>query len=318
MKAVLSRCWWWLLCGLLVTGAGLPAPARADGAARPGPPVPLLWKATGDGGSTLYLLGSFHLLRSDDYPLAPEVEAAFAQSSQLLFELPPDEVESPGLAAQMLRAAERRDGRTLQQDLSPAQWRALQDYAAQHGMDLAPMAAVEIWFVALGISLQEMSRQGLDPALGLDRHFMRQAERSGKPAGGLETAAEQIGLLDAMALEEQRQMLDEALDDAREGSRESRQLHDAWRAGDAHRLWAGMAAEMKQRYPALYRSINVERNDRWVPQLQQRLRAGQGTTLAVVGALHLLGEDGVVEKLRARGYRVERICASCAANAEGR
>jgi len=33
----------------------------------------------------------------------------------------------------------------------------------------------------------------------------------------------------------------------------------------------------------------------------------------VVGALHLLGDDGVVEKLRARGYQVERICSACKA-----
>ena len=31
----------------------------------------------------------------------------------------------------------------------------------------------------------------------------------------------------------------------------------------------------------------------------------------MVGALHLLGSDGVVEKLRAKGYRVERVCAAC-------
>ena len=317
MKSLLQRCRTLLLCGLLLAGAAHAADRPRDGATPSAPPVPLLWKVSGKEGAALYLLGSFHLLRSKDYPLAPEVEAAFGQSSKLLFELPPDEVESPALAALMLQAAQRRDGRSLRDDLAPAQWQALQDYAAQHGLDLASMAGVKVWFVALGISLQEMSRQGLDPALGLDRHFMQQAERTGKPAGGLETASEQIRLLDGMALEEQRQMLAEALDDARDGSRQSRELHDAWRAGDAQRLWSGMAAEMKQRYPALYRSINVERNDRWVPQLVQRLQAGQGTTLVVVGALHLLGRDGVVEKLRARGYRVERVCAACPAQAAG-
>ena len=35
-------------------------------------------------------------------------------------------------------------------------------------------------------------------------------------------------------------------------------------------------------------------------------------SLVVVGSLHLLGPDGVVEKLRAKGYRVERICSACA------
>jgi uncharacterized protein YbaP (TraB family) len=299
-----------VLLGLLLCG-GAQAADAASGAPAHGPPVPLLWKVSGHEGASLYLLGSFHLLRPDDYPLAPEVRAAFAQSSKLLFELSPEEVESPALAAMMLQAAQRRDGRQLRDDLSPRQWQALQVYAAQHGQGLDAMAGMEPWFVALQISLEEMSRQGLDPALGLDRHFMSKAEHDRKPVAGLETAAEQIRLLDGMDLEEQRQMLAEALDDARDGNRETRQLHDLWRAGDAHRLWTEMAAEMKQRYPALYRNINVDRNDRWVPQLVQRLQPGQGTTMVVVGALHLLGDDGVVEKLRARGYQVERICSAC-------
>ena len=41
--------------------------------------------------------------------------------------------------------------------------------------------------------------------------------------------------------------------------------------------------------------------------------AGQGGTLVVVGTLHLLGSDGVVEKLRAKGYKVERVCTACKA-----
>jgi hypothetical protein len=89
-------------------------------------------------------------------------------------------------------------------------------------------------------------------------------------------------------------------------------LHADWRAGDADALWAQMAVEMRREYPQLYKRINVERNDAWVPRIEQRLKAdGSDDTLVVVGALHLLGEDGVVEKLRARGYAVERVCSAC-------
>jgi uncharacterized protein YbaP (TraB family) len=49
-----------------------------------------------------------------------------------------------------------------------------------------------------------------------------------------------------------------------------------------------------------------------VPQLAARLDdSADEDVLVVVGALHLLGEDGVVEKLRAAGYDVERICSAC-------
>ncbi|HVJ36428.1 MAG TPA: TraB/GumN family protein [Stenotrophomonas sp.] len=294
-----------VLAGLLLAGPALAASASA-------PPVPLLWKVTGHQGATVYLLGSFHLLRADDYPLAPEVDAAFARASRVMFELPADQVQSPELAAQMLQAATRSDGRSLREDLTPAQWTALQAYAAQHGLSLQTLSGYDAWFVALTLSLSEMAVQGLDPSLGLDQHFMREAGKAGKASAGLETAAEQIALLDGMSQEEQRQMLAEALDDARDGNRQSRELHDAWRRGDAAKMWSEMALDMKREYPALYRNINVARNDRWVPKLEARLQAGQGTTLVVVGTLHLLGADGVVEKLRARGYQVERICAVCA------
>ncbi len=298
------------LLGLLLVAGVLSVPlAGAAGSAGKPPPTPLLWKVTARDGASLYLLGSFHLLKPDDYPLAPAVDAAFARSARVVFELPAEEVQSPQLAAQMLQAATRTDGRRLQDDLPPAQWAALQEYAAAHGMPVEALAGYEVWFVGLSVSLAEMAAQGLDPSLGLDQHFMREAARTGKPTGGLETAAEQIALLDGMSLEEQRQMLAEALDDAKDGNPQTRALHDAWRAGDARRLWSEMALDMKRQYPALYRNINVARNDRWVPKLEAYLQPGQGATLVVVGSLHLLGEDGVVEKLRARGYQVERVGA---------
>ena len=107
-------------------------------------------------------------------------------------------------------------------------------------------------------------------------------------------------------------MLAEALQEASQGPTKTRELHEAWRAGDLERLRDGMAAEMKRDYPALYRRINVARNDAWVPKLQRMLDGEtEDDTLVVVGALHLLGEDGLVEKLRAQGYRVERICSAC-------
>jgi len=313
MGASFSRWLSVILTGLLLVGVAYATPgAVGSTATAKSPPVPLLWKVSGHDGATLYLLGSFHLLRADDYPLAPEVDAAFARAARVVFELPADQVQSPALAAQMLQAATRSDGRSLREDLTPSQWAALETYAAQHALPLQAMSGYKAWFVALNLSLSEMAGQGLDPSLGLDQHFMRQAGQSAKATTGLETAAEQIALLDGMSLEEQRQMLGEALDDARDGNRQSRELHDAWRRGDAARMWSEMALDMKRQYPALYRNINVERNDRWVPKLEQWLQAGQGTTLVVVGTLHLLGEDGVVEKLRARGYQVERICAACA------
>ena len=71
-----------------------------------------------DADNCLYLLGSFHLLRSTDYPLSQDVDAAFADAEQLVFEIPPQEMESPELQQAMLMAAMRRDGSTLSSELT--------------------------------------------------------------------------------------------------------------------------------------------------------------------------------------------------------
>ena len=304
-----------LLCLLATTIAG--GAHAADASTKP--PVPLLWKVS-DADNSVYLLGSFHMLEPRDYPLSPDVDAAFADAESVLFELPPEEIGSTKTGALMVQAALRTDGTQLRNDLKPEVARALDGWLAANEdalgkAKLTPqvLQMFEPWFVALMVSVLEAGKQGLDPKLGLDAHFAAEARSAGKPTSGFESAAEQVAFLDGMGKTEQLQMLAESLQEANEGKGELQALHAAWRAGDAKLLAGRMAAEMKRDYPALYQRINVARNDAWVPRLEQRLRDGgkDADTLVVVGALHLLGKDGVVEKLRAKGYAVERICSAC-------
>ena len=303
--------------------AALVVAAFAVNADAPGtlkaPPVPLLWKVS-DADNSVYLLGSFHLLKPTDYPLSADIDAAFRDAEALVFEMPPEEMSSPTLGLMMGQAALRTDGRALNSELPPETIALLEQWLADNAAELQKMGLgsqvlqmFEPWFVGLTISIIEMTKQGLDPKLGLDAHLAAQASQAGKPTAGLETGAQQIAFLDGMGKQEQLQFLAEALSQSRDGKAETAKLHDAWRAGDAAQLWDEMAVKMKQDYPGLYQRINVARNDAWVPKIEQRLTdTGTDDALVVVGALHLLGPDGVVEKLRARGYKVERVCSACA------
>lgn len=303
---------------LLLAGPAF-AEAKAP-AATASTPVPLMWTAC-DADNCLYLLGSFHLLKPTDYPLSKDVDAAYADAEKLVFEIPPQEMQSPEMQQQMLAAALRRDGTQLKDELSPAQnakldaWLKANEAAlAKQGLAPAVFQMFKPWFAGLMVSLTGMSEMGMQPELGLDRNFMGRADKAGKPVSGLETGSSQIALLSGMTPEEQRQMLEESLDSVAKGGSETRKLHDAWQRGDAEALITGTIDEMRREYPRLYQAINVERNDAWVPLLEQRLKTpGTDDHLVVVGAMHLLGPDGVVEKLRAKGYKVTRICSACAA-----
>ncbi len=283
------------------------------------PPVPLMWKIS-DADNDLYLLGSFHMLKPADYPLSQEVEDAFVDAEALVFELSPQEMMSPQLGMAMGQAALRSDGTSLNSELSAATVAKLEAWIARNekalqttGMPPQALQMFEPWFVGLTISIIEMNKMGLDPELGLDMHFMGRANQASKPATGLEKGSEQIAVFDGMGKAEQLQFLEESLTEAVDAESEIEKLHAAWRRGDQKVLWDGMAGDMRRDYPKLYRRINVDRNDAWVPKLQHMLDdETQIDTLIVVGALHLLGNDGVVEKLRTRGYKIERVCSACA------
>lgn len=307
------------LVAVAVSVAAIAADRASPAATKAAPPVPLLWKVS-DADNALYLLGSFHMLRPGDYPLSKDVDAAFDDAEALVFELSPEELLSPQLGAAMGQAALRTDGKPLNSELPDATIAKLDAWMAANGKELKKMGVpaeafqmFEPWFVGMTISIVEMGKQGLDPELGLDMHLIGRAGKASKPTSGLEKGSEQIAVFDGMSKAEQRQMLEESLNDAVDAKAEIEKLHAAWRRGDQDALWNGMAADMRREYPQLYRRINVARNDAWVPKLQRMLDGEtEDDTLVVVGALHLLGDDGVVEKLRAKGYKVERVCSACA------
>ena len=308
-----------LVAALAVSVSAVSADAATpSSAAISSPPVPLMWKVS-DADNDLYLLGSFHMLKPTDYPLAVDVDEAFEDAEALVFELSPQEMQSPELAMAMGQAALRNDGTSLDSELPAATAAKLKAWLTVNDAELKKMSVpaqvfqmFEPWFVGLMISIVEMNKMGLDPEIGLDMHFMGRAQKASKSTAGLEKGSEQIAVFDGMGKAEQLQFLQESLGEADSARDQIETLHTAWRNGDASQLLDGMASDMRRDYPELYRRINIDRNDAWVPKLQ-RMLDDQTTvdTLVVVGALHLLGDDGVVEKLRAKGYAVERVCSAC-------
>lgn len=288
----------WVAALMLLAGC---APAVAE------PPRPLLWKVS-DADNSLYLLGSFHLLKPTDYPLAPSTDAAFEDAEQVVFELSPQDLGGTELAQAMAGAALRGDGRTLEQSLPPETWKTLKTHLQTRNIDPVAMQQYDAWFVSLLVALTEMQVAGLSTENGLDKHFADRTVAAGKPSRGLESIDEQIALFEGMTQEQQVQALESTLRDIADMRGMIDEMHALWRAGDEAGLFAATGAEMKAEFPALYDRMNRDRNRAWIPELRALLDGGgEDDALVVVGAMHLLGEDGVVEGLRKAGYRVERL-----------
>jgi uncharacterized protein YbaP (TraB family) len=273
------------------------------------PSTPAIWRVS-DADNSLYLLGSFHALKPSDYPLSKTVTDAYADAELLVFEIAPEQLQSPDLAQTMLKAATLSETQSLQGLLPPNTWQELVRWQqANPAYPLASLQRVEPWYAAILIANTQSASQGFDPKLGLDQHLMGKAKTVRKPSIGLEQAQQQIDLFDRMNPAAQLELLNEALSiTAKPAKSELEQLRRHWTTGDVDSLQNITVNKMRMEYPELYRSVNVDRNQAWLPQLKRLLDdESEKDAMVVVGALHLLGPDGLVEKLQASGYRVERL-----------
>ncbi len=283
-----------------------PTTPAADEARRP-----LLWTVS-DANNTVYLLGSFHLLKADDYPMPAEIDRAFDDAESLLFEIDPREMTAPETMVTVRKYMAYEDGKSLSTALPKSTLDKLGKAVAAGGGSLLAMEQSEPWAISLGLVLGMTQAMGFKADLGLDQHLMARAAKAGKPATGLETIDDQMRAMDAVPHAEQARGLDEFLSEPAKAATQMQDMHRWWRAGDVARLDNLMRLEMAEKSPQSYKLLDVDRNKAWLPLLEQRL-TGSTTddTLAVVGALHLLGADGLVEQLRAKGYKVERVCDAC-------
>jgi uncharacterized protein YbaP (TraB family) len=296
----------------LLAGALPPAASAQTAAAAPTPPTPLLWKIS-DADNAVYLLGSFHILKPTDYPPSKDVEDAFSDAESLMLEVDLAEAASPDFAAKAQQIGAIADGKTLADILPEATWERLKLMMQVSGTPIEQVEHVDPWALESGMVAGMAQAAGFSQEIGLDVYFINRAKKANKPLTGLETLDEQLAIMDAMPYSEQAYSLGEILNNPQQAMLELNELHAAWREGDVETLDSKMRADMEKETPESYRSLIVERNDAWIPKIVQRLDGvSADDTLVVVGALHVLGSDGLIEKLRAKGYSFERVCSACA------
>lgn len=304
-----------LLSLALVIALALPVafaeqPQTATPAAAPARQA-LLWKVS-DADNSVYLLGSFHLLKPDDYPLPKEIDAAFDDAESLVFEIDPREMTAPETMATIQKYAAYAAGKSLSTVLPKATHDKLGNLISLSGGSVQALEQSEPWMVSLSLVLGITNALGFKSELGMDRHLMARAAEAGKPTAGLETIEDQMQAMDSVSHAEQAQGLHDFLDDPKQAIQQLQDMHGWWRAGDVARLDSDMRAEMAKKSPESYKLLDVDRNNAWLPKVEARLKESRADdTLLVVGTLHLLGDDGLVEKLRAKGYTVERVCDGC-------
>lgn len=268
-----------------------------------------VWRVSG-ASNQIFLVGSIHLLRQQDYPLPAAIDRAYEESEAIIMEIDLDDLEPFTAQSVMRELGVLPPGQTLAELMGDEHYPIVEQAATTMDIPLDLLQQSRPWLAAVTIEQLLLNRIGFDPALGIEAHLMTRAATDGKQITGFETLREQLNFLASLTLETQRQLLLQTLA-ANEGLEVQMDgMIDAWRRGDSAYLEAQMLEEIAS-YPELYAVIVSDRNKRWAEQLEQLLDDEQDY-MVVVGSMHLVGKDGVPAILEERQYLVAQIPAEAA------
>lgn len=262
-----------------------------------------LWRVTGRGGATVYLLGSVHALPQSAYPLAPAIEKAYSDSKVVVFEVDLQALESAG--GLMMAAGALEPDQRLADVLSPETKEELVAYLDNSGLSFRTFSAMRPWMVALSLATLELMKAGYSPNQGLDIHLATRSESDGKHVRAFETAAFQIALFSEMSDAESEAFLRYTLLDLETVVPQLERITAAWKSGDVETV-TSLLGDAFADEPELFTRLVTDRNASWLPVVRD-LIDGASDALVVVGALHLVGDVGLIEQLIAEGYEVEQL-----------
>ncbi len=284
------------LCIALVTVAS------AAGAAEKAGGESFLWRVS-SGDRSISLLGSIHYMKAEAYPLSPAIEGAFNGAGVVVFET---DIDQMGKAAISMLAAGTLEGDETLKDAVPKE---LYQEVAQRlddlGMGAGAFKRMKPWMAAMALTSYELMRAGYLGSEGIDSYFSSRATASGKSQRGLETIEFQTSLFADMSAEESVEFLQYTMTDLDTMIPLVDEIVAAWTRGDSARIEDLLFDEFSN-HEALFDRLVTQRNLRWLPQIEDLFR-GDVNAMVVVGSLHLVGEQGLVELLKAKGYKVEQL-----------
>jgi uncharacterized protein YbaP (TraB family) len=131
------------------------------------------------------------------------------------------------------------------------------------------------------------------------------ARMTARRSPGLETERQQLEMLDGLSAPAQRDLLLQTLTEGQDVGSAMNELITSWRNGETDEMESGLLQDIRQ-YPEIYQAILVRRNENWVGQILQLLDDTQDY-LIIVGAMHLVGDDGLPSLIQKKGLVVRQL-----------
>ncbi len=284
-------------CGFVL----ISAPARGEEAA-----APAMWRVS-DADSEIYLFGTFHLLPASLNWTTPALDEAMEKTPITMTEADTDSPEAQQSLAVLVRELGLNPpGVTLSSQLGPERAKQFALVAERFGAPMAAFEPMRPWLAFISLAVGAMQSKGYSAEAGAENVIQAKAAAQKDQFLHLETAEFQLRALAGLSSEEWLADFERGLAQIADFEGFSQRTLEAWRTGDLDSIEAEMIGPMKTAAPGAYKALMVDRNENWLAQIE-KIMAGSDDYFIAAGAGHFIGEDGVVEMLKKKGYAVERV-----------
>jgi len=267
----------------------------------------VVWKVSTDS-TEMYIGGTIHILRDSDYPLPTAFDEAYDASDLLVFEVDVEDLGDPEVQKTIMSKGAYPEGQSLDQVLSEEAYKELEEHCTSLGLPMEAINRYKPSLVMLTLVSLELQKLGVTQQ-GVDIHYAMLAGQEQKEIEGLETIEEQIEMLTTMGDGNEDNFIIYTIRDMEKIGEMMDSMIVAWRKSDLDVLANLLNSDLKEKFPDLYQTIIYDRNANWMDNIEAYL-ATPATEYVLVGTAHLVGEGGVIEMLRDRGYEVEQIDAA--------
>lgn len=259
-----------------------------------------VWKVSSASGATIYLGGSVHALRKQDYPLPPQYNRALDASQVMALEV--DEKAVIEASRSISKSGELPRNDSLKSHVDPRTYAYLRKIFGLLGVPEAKFSRYRPWYLAL--LLETSGGQGRSLDLGVERFLIGRARAKHKRIVGLESAREHAQVFSGLTDRQGEAYLLLEFIPRNEGV-SSAETMDAWRKGDADAVSREFHDAFRD-FPSLAERLLDNRNRNWIPKIENYLQNGQSCFI-VAGAAHFGGPNGLLALLKGRGYTIEPL-----------
>lgn len=266
------------------------------------PKSSLLWKIEGNGlKKASYLFGTMHLIQKEYFHFPSSLEKIIKKSDLVMMELDFNEMNNQAKAMEFMTL---KEGKLMdffdekQQDTVYA-WVKKKMMMNKEAFDLTFSNFKPFVLIQTAIQLNFMGKTE-----SYEMTINQLAEKNKIKTLGLETMADQMKVFDDLSREDQANMVLEGIRNEEKSMKDLMNMQRIYKTQNLDSLMiivnsdGGVFAEQETKFL-------TERNMKWIPKIEENTKKGQ--IFIAVGAAHLPGENGVIQLLRNKGYKVTAI-----------